>query len=495
MERVAVIGAGDSGSTVLEQLLGYGGESGRTTRQSTQIHVDWIGQDLTTEKLYAISTRHRYGQIAADMPPEGMDEQDYFRRVQPISGRATGIEKVGDKYAVTYTLYARDEAGELLKDVNGRKILDPQKQLTTHVDHVIFTTGFKQDPLPAICSRTNAEILTAQDDLSLQLKKYLTIKGAALRFKNNSPISEVQVEEPTIENGVSSYKLVVIMSNGEQQIITGNSSNSEQFQSLFTLLQKNGFIAIEKPVKPLQEVKLKDSSGEEVAAQFKNTDIFRIGPSAKLATPIWMKATPGVQAREMRMKDSDQDQDQDTRLGIQSIDKRIALWTTVPATRDFAHIVADSDTIPSKDMLSGSERSSRAVVLPSAITSTESLHSLSVEPQPDRGIPIHSTKEDMLKYMAAELNNKYEFPASMKEVVVAFALDPSNPTSYIVTTNLPITENYTYDHLVQEFVEQPLIISIVRRFLVNSPQNTSARIVLPLYEGKVRLRNVRIEEQ
>jgi hypothetical protein len=81
-DRVAVIGAGDSGSCTVEYLLGQGPTTKYDTASSAfPQRIVWFGQSCTTREQYMEGARSRYAGIGRYMPRVG--DPGYFARVIP----------------------------------------------------------------------------------------------------------------------------------------------------------------------------------------------------------------------------------------------------------------------------------------------------------------------------------------------------------------------------------------------------------------------------
>lgn len=89
MRRVAVIGAGDSGKTVVEALTGQG-----PTRQMSVASLDWpdqitwYGQDSSSRNTFEGCNRPRYKRLATLLD----DSRGRQRRVRPLSQRVQYVE-------------------------------------------------------------------------------------------------------------------------------------------------------------------------------------------------------------------------------------------------------------------------------------------------------------------------------------------------------------------------------------------------------------------
>lgn len=82
LDRVAVIGAGDSGASVVEYLIGQGPEpKGSVASRDFPNRIVWFGQGCETKESYEQGARSRYAGIGRYMPREG--QPDYYTRVFP----------------------------------------------------------------------------------------------------------------------------------------------------------------------------------------------------------------------------------------------------------------------------------------------------------------------------------------------------------------------------------------------------------------------------
>jgi hypothetical protein len=92
IRRVAVIGAGDSGRTVIEALTGQGPSSGMSVASLDWVErIDWYGLDQQyVRKTWEECNRSRYRGIGRALPQDG---QDALARVRPIVPRATSINE------------------------------------------------------------------------------------------------------------------------------------------------------------------------------------------------------------------------------------------------------------------------------------------------------------------------------------------------------------------------------------------------------------------
>jgi hypothetical protein len=92
IRRVAVIGAGDSGRTVIEALTGQGPSSGMSVASLDWVErIDWYGLDQQyVRKTWEECNRSRYRGIGRALP---QDAQDALARVRPIVPRATSINE------------------------------------------------------------------------------------------------------------------------------------------------------------------------------------------------------------------------------------------------------------------------------------------------------------------------------------------------------------------------------------------------------------------
>lgn len=90
MERVAVIGQGDSGKTAVEALLGIGPSTGLAGLPALDYvrRVDWYARSLPTScEAFRDSVRSRYGRLAAYLPRDGQPGRE--SRLQVIRERAS----------------------------------------------------------------------------------------------------------------------------------------------------------------------------------------------------------------------------------------------------------------------------------------------------------------------------------------------------------------------------------------------------------------------
>jgi hypothetical protein len=486
MRHIAVIGAGDSGATVIEQVLGYAGNTGLTTRQDTNITIDWVGQSLTDESQYAVSSRHRYGQISADIPPSEIPNDEYFHRIRPIDGRAIAVRRSGDKFILTYGLYQKDNEGNNVLDENGRKIISSSQDVV--VDHVVLATGFDNDFVDGMCSRTQNEIITTEDDIKSEMVRGLKIDGTVLHFSESSVYKTGKVVSTKIIEDILYVDLEMKSKNSStKQIINIRLPASNDSLDLITeQLNIEEVQALEIPIKNNETEMVLDQTGEEVASRLIGTDIYKIGPLAIADTgkiPSWMEEAPGYISRSKRGEEN-------------IISKRVALWTSVPATRDFATIMSEEDsslTIPKS--LFGDEHGDEKTILPIPDVAGSADSTIITFSQKDirKGIPIGSTKEDILKLIVAEIGESYIFPSQMKAInFIIHSPDSKNDTFQISTEEGLLNDN-NYKFLLDRFITEPLMQSVLASFIRNTPSRT-ARITIPLLEGRPRIRNVRIEE-
>lgn len=112
-DRVAVIGAGDSGSCVVEYLLGQGPTTKYDTASSAfPQRIVWFGQSCTTREQYMEGARSRYAGIGRYMPR--FDDPDYFARVIP-KPKALRVAR-DDKRERLLVLYRPDKFAESVSE-------------------------------------------------------------------------------------------------------------------------------------------------------------------------------------------------------------------------------------------------------------------------------------------------------------------------------------------------------------------------------------------
>lgn len=490
MRHIAVIGAGDSGATVIEQTLGYAGNPGLTTRQDTTIKVEWIGQSLKSESEYALYSRHRYGQISADMPPTDMPRGEYFHRINPIDGRAIAVRRSGNKFILTYALYERDGEGNSILDRDGNKKMLGTKEV--EVDHIVLTTGFEREFVDGVCARTSAEMIYEPGAIRNRLQTSFGVEGSIIHLSETSQYESITVIKVVDSDDGRSAHLRVTKRDGsapEFGAIT-LSEDGQQIKDFIAQLEPHGIEALEMPGEILNREYIYDPTGEEVASRYRGSEIYKIGPlgladDPTLDVPKWMEEAPGAVSRSMRGPG-------------QRIGGRVALWTTVPATRDFAKIVTDIDTAPTAEETVFNERvRSERIQLPEPdfvkeedtftfVFNKESIHG---------SIPIGATKEDILKYLASELGERYSFPETLKRIsfVVRKLNNGGKETKYEISTEQGFLNDPQYKSLIDDFVLDPLAVAVIFNF-VERARNNSARIVIPLRDGRPHIKNVRIEE-
>jgi len=86
LNRVAVVGAKDSGNVVVEYLLGQGPTTASSVAALDYVErIDWYDQKALTKEAFEDANRSRYKGIGRYMPRVGQD--DYYYRVQPIPGK------------------------------------------------------------------------------------------------------------------------------------------------------------------------------------------------------------------------------------------------------------------------------------------------------------------------------------------------------------------------------------------------------------------------
>ncbi len=486
--RVAVIGAGDSGSTVGEQLLGYGGNAGLTTRQETNITIDWIGLEQKDEQKFATSLRHRYTKMAGDVPPEGIDPEEYFHRINPIDGRALSLRRTDDgKIEITYGIYERDEEGNNVLEDGQKKFSGTATQI---VDHVIMTTGFDKDFAQVVNKRLANSIIRNPETVNASLGQIFESAGSHVFFGPDSFYKELVVDSITVDES-SGKKLVNyhLFPRSHGDPIAGqieDDGSGMRLNYFLSGVKAENPLALELPGGGLSAEYVTDETGEQVAAKYQDTEVYTIGPHAfgdkeTAELPTWITQSPGAKSRERRGDKN-------------KISGRVALWTTVPATRDFAKKTSKTDH-PVPDLLTPEHpiEKPQPVQLPELTLSLElSSRSVTYDPKKvEASIPIHSTKEDMLILAVSEIGERYHFPETLKEV--SLELEFGTEGQVVVSANTSLLESPQYQAMLSELLADQLVQTITWRYLENTPSK-KARLVIPLKGGVPRLRNIRMEE-
>lgn len=103
MTRVAVIGAGDSGRTCVEGLIGQGPSSGLSVASIDRPSlIDWYGQTATDKATFESRERPRYRRIGSFLPSTTADRQALIR---PRVERAVSIAALFDRVEVNGRAY------------------------------------------------------------------------------------------------------------------------------------------------------------------------------------------------------------------------------------------------------------------------------------------------------------------------------------------------------------------------------------------------------
>lgn len=100
MKKVAVIGAGDSGKIVLEQLLGQSSVDIGPAQAGRVESVVWFGSDAESKQAYLQSSRARYAKIGAEINARGYSTVNQRVFTSSAKVRASDINRFGDKASI-----------------------------------------------------------------------------------------------------------------------------------------------------------------------------------------------------------------------------------------------------------------------------------------------------------------------------------------------------------------------------------------------------------
>jgi hypothetical protein len=117
LEKVIVIGKGDSGKVAVEALLGYAPAVRNTVHSLDRVgEVIWIGQSSQTKEQFLACERSRYHPLAAEFP--AADQSTRSSRVKPVPFRAERFMVEKDK-AIVGSSTGVDYVADLVIDCTG----------------------------------------------------------------------------------------------------------------------------------------------------------------------------------------------------------------------------------------------------------------------------------------------------------------------------------------------------------------------------------------
>ena len=117
LEKVIVVGKGDSGKVAVEALLGYSPAGGKTVHTLDRVkEVVWLGQSSQTREQFLTCERPRYHLLATEFPGDG--DTPRASRITPIASRAARFVVEGDK-AVIFTPDGTRYDADLVVDCTG----------------------------------------------------------------------------------------------------------------------------------------------------------------------------------------------------------------------------------------------------------------------------------------------------------------------------------------------------------------------------------------
>lgn len=119
-KRVAVVGAGDSGSVLVEYWLGQGPTS--PLQSELPERIEWFGQEYRVKEDYERAVRSRYAGIGRYMPR--VSDPEYYYRVRPRPGKVVGVEEYPGGVRLKY------------------RTVDGRIKTSDKFDRVYFAVGF-----------------------------------------------------------------------------------------------------------------------------------------------------------------------------------------------------------------------------------------------------------------------------------------------------------------------------------------------------------------
>lgn len=119
-KNVAVIGAQDSGASVVKYLLGQGPSSPGPASLDTVEKITWFGIDCLNRETYEAQARSCYHSIGRYLPRA--EDPEYYYRVEPVDAKATDV---------------------LLPSSRSARVVYGDNLLSGKFDHVVICTGYE----------------------------------------------------------------------------------------------------------------------------------------------------------------------------------------------------------------------------------------------------------------------------------------------------------------------------------------------------------------
>jgi hypothetical protein len=196
-DRVAVIGAGDSGSCVVEYLLGQGPPSGLDVASTAfPKRIDWYGQECLFKEDYDRYARSRYAGIGRYMPR--LDEPNYYARVFPTRARALSIERGN-------VVFYRDGA--------------KQPRRSGPYDSIIVCSGFNETDALLTPGVTERPIETVEVDGLPVAKRYSATQVYRVGPAADLPVTNIEKEENKVLEKVPQNSVALFRYNRRTQLL------------------------------------------------------------------------------------------------------------------------------------------------------------------------------------------------------------------------------------------------------------------------------------
>jgi|GEM_PF-1684457 len=460
-KRIVMSGEGDGAKVLAGVFLGYETQLGLSTTTLDYIQeLIWIGQNFPTKEAFIENCRARYHQLGLEFPREVAE--NYYARVKPLTNvRAQRLARQGDVIRVT-----------------ADSTLNKGETITVEGDHYIYAHGFTDRtddivaPVNALfkdyrgldrVAKRSSPLL--ESDSSFRRSVTESGRNVALFFEGTSDVKRIEVART--QTGTT---ITRVMQDGSLAV---TSEADADIKALYReVFEKSDDLAyVETVSNTPTTVTFNGDEPDPIARRYAGTEIYRAGPSARLALTAKERAeSPALNTIP---------------------ENTAAVFRYAPSTAKLAQYFARSDREEGKEIMGFFDKiqaPKEKVVKPGRQVKAFS-EKVKLSRKDAVSVPFDMPAIDLLRYGIASGLEPYRFTTDVDDINLTITPDPANPDRMQVDSAFGLGADERA--AAKKAINNPYTLAALGKlFKAPNARERPIEITLEFENGKLDVRNL-----